>query len=219
MSSLAALMVTLWAGPGQARHAQQSDGEAPPTSKPIAAPAARVEQGSDSSWQVRLEALGGYGGVTNLGASVGGVRVHGPVVGAAMAVTWSISDGIRGGVRLGCVMGWGLAGESFQRDESGAPARTDAYGVSAAFQGEVHGRWLTFRFAPGLGVLHMNTDEEPSREYPGAVTYDLTMPELTLSLGLELNLHRHVALTLSVEAGSLLVQTRGSAQGGVVVRF
>ena len=178
-----------------------------------------LAQSGDRSWEVRLEAHGGYGGVTNLSASTGGVQVHGPAASGAVAVTWPLSGRVHGGVRIGCVLGLGMAGQSFYRDESGAPATSDAYGVYAAFQGVVPGRWLTFRFAPGLGVLHLSTDEEPSREYAGAASHDTTYPELILSVGLDLNLGSQVALTVSAEVGTLLVQTRGNILAGVVVRL
>ena len=221
--SLAALLISLSGGPAMAMPVQYLDREPPPAAEaPPAPPAAEVEQagqGGSATWEVRLEAHGGYGGVTNLSASTGGVQVHGAAAGGAMVVTWPLSGLVHGGVRLGGFAAWDMTGESFHRDESGAPARTNAYGFQAAFQGEVRGRRLTFRFAPGLGVLHMHTEEQPSREYARPATHDTTSPELTLTVGLDLNLHRHVALCISAEVGTLLVRTRGNLLGGIAFRF
>lgn len=218
--SLAALLMVTISSPALAQPIQYLDYEpAPTTSAPPAPPSANVEKEGAPSWEARLEAHAGYGGVTNLSASTGGVQVHGPAVGGAMVVTWPLSGRVYGGVRLGGIVAWGMTGESFYRDESGAPARTDAYGFHAAFQGEVRGRWLTLRFAPGLGVLHMHTEEEPSREYARPVTHDATSPELTMAVGLDLNLGSHVAITLSAEVGTMLVSTRGNMLGGIALRF
>lgn len=219
MLSVPALLISLLSGPVLAQPVQELDPEYPLSAGKSPAPLARVEQEESRTWELRVEAHGGYGGVTNLSASTGGVQVHGPAVGGALALTWPLSERLHAGVRLGCMVGWGLAGESFHRDESGAPATTDAYGVYAAFQGVIQGRWLTFRFAPGLGVLHLRTEEGSTRDYAGAVSHETTSPEMTLSVGLELNLHRRLALTVSAEAGTLLVRTRGSVLGGVVLRL
>jgi hypothetical protein len=215
-SLLAVLAIALAASPALA---QEADRESPPAAATRPGQQGPTVEAASRDWEVRLEARGGYGGVFSLGASTGGVVAHGPGVSGAVALTWALSRNTRGGVRLGGMMGWDLTGESFYRDEAGAPSTTDAYGVQVAFQGEVRGRWLAFSFAPGLGILHLHTEEDPTLEHPKAASHDSTPPELTLSLGLALSLHRHLALTLCAEAGTLLVQTRGSVLGGVVARF
>lgn len=216
---LTGLLVCLAAPPALGQTGQNLDEEAPPAAAALPGQQPRLQRKASRAGEIRLEANAGYGGVTNMGASTGGVQVHGPAAGAAAVMTWPLSGQARAGIRLGCVMGWGLNGQSFRRDETGAPASTDAYAVNAAFQTEVRGRWFGFRIAPGLGVLHLRTEEGPTRDYPGSLSHDSTLPELTLSLGLDLNLHRHVALTVSAEAGTLLVQTRWSVLGGLAFRL
>lgn len=111
---------------------------------------------------------------------------------------------------------FGAADESWM-DAAAEPAPW-AMGVNAAVEISWPGG---FYVAPGLGIYHFRGKLERwfAAHEGESAPERLTVPELTLALGWQWQLSRHLALQFNAQAGTALVTLRGSVSAGLVWRL
>ena len=140
------------------------------------------------------------------------------VYSAAMTLTWDTNPS-RVGLVVRGFYAPSLSGtvDPFLNKEADATA--DMWGVYLGFYGKYKGFWGS----ASIGALHVGsieTDAELTDSEKDDYEGSTTIPELSLGLGYDIHLSRHVALRLGGEVGTCFFLTwRAAATGGVVVSF
>lgn len=148
-------------------------------------------------------------------------KLHGPVYGGTLTLTWDTSPS-RVGLMLRGFYAPSVQGTAEPFLSSQFPGAGHLWGISAG----VFARYSGFWGSASLGAVHVGDIDEvmdPSEWNRGSApehVQSYTIPELALALGYDLSLGRHLALRVGGEVGScFLLSWRFSANAGVVVRF